>query len=234
MAFIPINQYRAATAAEVRELDRAAIEDYGVPGAVLMENAGVAVVEAAVGMTGPASDPLVVLLCGKGNNGGDGYVIARHLHNRGYGVRVFLTHAPDEIGGDARVNLDIIRKMSGIPRTVISAGPAWADLENSLAEADLIIDALLGTGLQSNVREPFDSLIQLINGASKPTLSVDIPSGLSADTGQTMGHCVRATRTVTFALVKKGLLMGGGPERSGELLLAEIGIPIELLARYEP
>ena len=234
MAFIPINQYRAATAAEVRELDRAAIEDYGVPGAVLMENAGVAVVEAAVGMVGPPSDSLVVLLCGKGNNGGDGHVIARHLHNRGYRVQVFLTHAPQEIEGDARINLGIVRKTSGIPLTVISGRSAWAELENSLAEAGLIIDALLGTGLQSNVREPFDSLIQLINGASKPTLSVDIPSGLSADTGQTMGHCVRATRTVTFALVKKGLLMGGGPERSGELLLAEIGIPIELLARYEP
>src|SRR5262245_25447385 len=185
------------TRAQVREIDRRAIEEYGVPGVVLMENAGRGAAEVllSLGVGGPA-----VICCGKGNNGGDGLVIARHLDNRGVGVRVLLFARPDELTGDAAANYRIIER-SGLPIVI------EPDLGTLLAErsaATWVVDALFGTGLTGAVRPPFNGIIAAINGSGRPVLAVDIPSGLDCDTGLSPGPTVRAAHTVTFVAEKVG------------------------------
>jgi len=226
--------YRPATAAEVREIDRRAIEDFGIPGAILMENAGRRAAEVAAEMIGtPSSDSRIVAACGKGNNGGDGYVMARHLHNWGYPCEVFLTHPIEQIRGDARINLDVILKMEGIPVRFFSEDYSSDDFSRSLSTSALILDGLLGTGLSGRVRSPTDELITAINACDKPTLSIDTPSGLHSDTGEILGCCVQATRTVTFVLAKQGSFQNCGPKMIGALKVIEIGIPLELLVPFQ-
>src|SRR5437762_994268 len=183
------------TRAQVRELDRRAIEEFGVPGVVLMENAGRGATEVLVslGVSGR-----VAICCGKGNNGGDGFVIARHLDNRGVGVRVLLFTRPDELTGDAAINYRIIER-SGLP---IVVQPDLASLPGELTAAAWVVDALFGTGLTGAVRSPFDAIIAAVNVGGRPVLAVDIPSGLDCDTGLTPGPTVRAAHTVTFVAEK--------------------------------
>ena len=213
---------RHATREEIREIDRAAIEDYGLPGVVLMENAGRGAAACALEMLAGKPGARVAVVCGSGNNGGDGFVVARHLHNQGCSVAVFLVAQRDKIAGDARVNLDVIVRMKLDVREV---EPSALDFLG----ADLVVDALLGTGLNGDVREPYLSAIRAINAARKPVLAIDIPSGLDANTGQVLGDCVRAARTVTFALPKIGFTRGRGPEVAGQVAVVPIGVPRELL-----
>ena len=213
---------RHATREQIREVDRVAIEDYGMPGVILMENAGRGAVDIALEMLGGKEDAHVAIVCGRGNNGGDGFVIARHLHNRGVSVTVFLLAPREKIGGDALINLQIAERMG---LDVRQAGPAELDL----AGCDLIIDAMLGTGLAGEVREPFLAAIKAVNAAGRPVLAVDIPSGLDANTGEVLGDCVRATRTATFALPKVGFMRAAGPEMTGDVIVVDIGVPREIL-----
>src|SRR5262245_49465796 len=173
---------------QLRELDRRAIEDYGVPGVVLMENAGRGSAELllALGISG-----WVVVCCGKGNNGGDGFVIARHLDNHGVAVRVLLFCRPDELTGDAALNYQILARAQ-IP-LVLHAGPPLeiGAVARELAGAEWIVDALFGTGLTGAVRPPFDQVISAINAAAARVFAVDIPSGLDCDTGEPLGPTVR-------------------------------------------
>ncbi|MCS6911533.1 MAG: NAD(P)H-hydrate epimerase, partial [Anaerolineales bacterium] len=157
--------------AQVRELDRRAIEEFGVPGVVLMENAGRGAAELLVrlGARGP-----VVIACGKGNNGGDGLVIARHLDNRGVGVQVLLLADPAELSGDAATNFRIVQR-SGL---AVRVWPGAGELAAALAGADWVVDALFGTGLRGPVPAPWAEAIAAINAAGRPVLAVDIPSGL--------------------------------------------------------
>jgi NAD(P)H-hydrate epimerase len=230
---LKLEHCQPVSAAEMRELDRRAIEEYGVPGAVLMENAGRGAAEVAMRMLeGLEAKSPVVVVCGKGNNGGDGYVVARHLHNHGYGVEIFLTHAPGEIRGDARTHLEVVLKMKGVPVRVASQPDSRRSLPECLRRASLVVDGLLGTGLERTVASPFDAFIGLANASGKPVLSLDIPSGLSSDTGEIMGCCIRATVTATFGLPKRGLLAGKGPQVAGELVLVDIGMPLDLLEPY--
>jgi NAD(P)H-hydrate epimerase len=206
----------------MREVDRTAIEDVGIPGVVLMENAGRGATDVACEMLGDPAGARVVIVCGGGNNAGDGFVIARHLHNRGAHVAVRLLVPREKYKGDAETNLAIIEKMQ------LAVRPAEpGDLE--LADADLVVDALLGTGLSGEVREPFDAAIDAINAAGRPVLCVDLPSGLDANTGEILGCCVRGARTATFAAPKVGFTRGSGSELTGQVSVVDIGVPRELL-----
>jgi len=206
---------------QVRAIDRRAIDEFGVPGAVLMENAGRGAAEVllALGARGP-----VVVCCGKGNNGGDGFVIARHLDNHGVPVRVLLFAKPEELTGDAALNHGILRK-SGVPIDA-RAGPVDAEaLRRELAPAEWVVDALFGTGLAGAVRPPFDQVIAAINASGAKVLAVDIPSGLDCDTGEPLGPAVRAQHTVTFVAMKKGFTNPVAREWTGEVHVADIGAP---------
>ncbi len=230
---------RPFTREEMRDLDRKAMVDYLIPGIILMENAGRNVAGEAVSMLRHAhqlqteSIPgtrKVAVLCGKGNNGGDGYVIARHLHNSGVSVKVFVVANISDIlkEGDAAVNLQILLKMK-IPVQELPDIAAVKNLAKELRGYDVIIDALFGTGLSGEVREPFRTLIGAANDSRKPIISVDIPSGLDANTGAVLGAAVKATKTVTFAVSKKGFYLNEGPAHTGEVVVTDISIPWELI-----
>jgi len=213
---------RHATREQIREVDRTAIEEYGMPGVILMENAGRGAAQIALEMLGGKKDAHVAIVCGRGNNGGDGFVVARHLHNRGVGGTVFLLAPRETIGGDALINLQIAERM-GLDLRDAQPG----DLDFS--ECGLVVDAMLGTGLAGEVREPFLAAIEAVNAAGRPVLAVDIPSGLDANTGEVLGDCVRANRTATFALPKVGFIRAAGPEMTGDVTIVDISVPREIL-----
>jgi len=223
-----LDPMRPRTRAEMRELDRRAIETYGIPAIVLMENAGRVAADVACEMARP-KDGCVIVLCGRGNNGGDGYVLARHLSNRGYDVRC---HDVDPSGAprasEAAVNAAILRTM-GVPVTVHGVPEDQDEMARAVGWASLLVDGLLGTGLTGPVREPYASLIAFLNHRRAPVLALDIPSGLDCDTGEILGRAVRATRTVTFGAPKVGFTRGQGPELTGRVTIAEISIPRRLL-----
>ena len=222
---------RPLSRAEVREVDRLAIEDYGVPGVVLMENAGAGVARLleSLGITGP-----VVIVCGKGNNGGDGFVIARHVDLAGHTVRLLLACRPEEIRGDAAVNL-VIATRSGLPIECLAAADqaAW---ERQLSGAAWIVDALLGTGAGGAPTGAVATSIAAINAArargGTRILAVDLPSGLDCDTGTTAGACVRADLTATFVARKLGFDAPGAAAFTGPVHVIGIGAPRAVLARF--
>ena len=209
------------TAEQMREIDRRAIFEIGIPGVALMENAGRRVFEQATSMA-CAADGVVVVLSGKGNNGGDGFVIARHLINNGYDVRVYLVGKAEHVSGDAGINLAILRRMGVAVHELHDQDDVQA-LRPILENAVLAVDALLGTGLKGEVKGLYASLISAANGSR--VLSVDVPSGLDADTGQPLGAAVRAEKTVTFQYPKCGFKNPSAREFLGELVVADIGIP---------
>jgi len=211
---------------QVREFDRHAIEDLGVPGIVLMENAGRQAADEAVRLLADCGGSRALVLAGRGNNGGDGFVIARHLVTRGFAVQVLLLAGPQEVRGDAATNLALLHPL-GITVTTLPENPGEVGqcISQHAKECDLLVDALLGTGLTGDLREPLPSAIQAINAAARPVLAVDIPSGLDADSGRLLGAAVRATATVTFAAMKVGFQKPHAKDYLGRLTLADIGVP---------
>jgi NAD(P)H-hydrate epimerase len=212
------------TREQMREYDRLAIEEYGVPGVVLMENAGrgaAAIVEQYLTPSGMAA-----IVCGGGNNGGDGFVIARHLTNRGFLVRVYLLASRDKVTGDAAINMQVFLKMGGEVIDCQEPG-AFAGHAEELEAADVIVDALLGTGLKNEVAGPLREGIQVLNLAPPPKVAIDVPSGVSADSGQVLGVAVKATATVTFGFLKRGLLLFPGAEHAGMVHVVDIGAPAQ-------
>lgn len=223
----------AATREQIRELDRIAIEEYGVPGVILMENAGRWCARTADRMLEGARGKTVTTVCGKGNNGGDGFVVARHLANWGAEVSVLLLGRAEEVaedGGEAAVNLRIALKM-GLAVRELETQPDVAEALRGHAETHLLVDALLGTGLTSEVRQPYRTAIERINAAPAPVLSVDVPSGLNCNTGRALGVAVRADRTVTFALRKQGFDRPGAEAHTGRVEVAEISVPRAAIER---
>jgi NAD(P)H-hydrate epimerase len=210
---------------EVRDVDRLAIEQYGLPGIVLMENAGRGAAELLVGLgiEGP-----VVVCAGKGNNGGDGFVIARHLDLRGFDVRVSLFCDPAELSGDAATNYHVLRE-AGLAGTVPGPSPDLSQLAHELAAADWIVDALLGTGTRGEIREPFRSVIGAVNAARKKVLAVDLPSGMDCDTGKPLGVCIKADHTATFVARKIGFHAPEAARWTGIVHVVDIGVPRKLL-----
>jgi len=225
---------RTFTREEIREVDRVAIEEYGIPGVVLMENAGRFAAQAAMEMLRERSGDQVAVFCGKGNNGGDGFVLARHMINAGYDPCV-CTAAPVEKlrgGTDAGINLEVLLKM-GVPIREALGERAERVAEETLKDADLIVDALLGTGISGPVREPIRTLIERINAADCPVLAIDIPSGLDCNTGAILGAAVRATATVTFVGPKAGFFKADGAACVGRVHVADIGAPKRLWAEAQ-
>lgn len=206
----------------VRRVDQTATEQYHIPGIVLMENAARALAAEALDMLGdrPLDQATVLILCGGGNNGGDGYALARHLHNAGVRVVLAPLVTPRE-GGDASVNARICRRLG-----LSEVDPAELD---GGGEADLVVDALLGTGLTEPVRGTALQAIQWINRTGKPVLAVDLPSGLDCNTGQPLGDAVRAQRTVSFVGLKRGFLHPVAASYTGRVIIGDIGAPRELV-----
>jgi len=219
---------KVATAAQMRQIDYDAIHVYGLPGIVLMENAGAEVAREVVKVIGDIADKKVYFFTGKGNNGGDGYVAARHLYNQGAKVKVFLLGTKEEVTGDARVNLDVLDRMN-IDIVELTSERDWDKARIAISFADCIVDALLGTGFRGELSKPFAQAIEMINAAGKPVIAIDLPSGVNADTGQVPDIAVKATATVTLGLPKLGLLLYPGADCVGKLSVSDIGIPGELL-----
>ena len=224
---------KALSRDETREIDRKAIEEYEIPGIILMENAGRNVVEEILKMLPDPDKAKVAIFCGKGNNGGDGFVIARHLYNKSVDISVYLTTKISNVltGGDASTNLKIILNMN-IEVKELQEGDIDG-IENELHGCDLIVDAIFGTGLSGEIREPVRPLIAKINESNIPVVSVDIPSGLDCDEGTVLGTAVKATKTVTFVAAKTGFFKGCGKEHTGELIVSDISVPKELIEEYQ-
>jgi NAD(P)H-hydrate epimerase len=227
---------RIVSAAEMRALDARTIAD-GTPGRVLMERAGRAAAVAARGLL-RGRRGAVVVACGRGNNGGDGFVVARLLRGRGHRVETWLLGAVTDVRGDAAGMLARWRRGGGRVRLLASGNDVEAFAARCRGAA-LVVDALFGTGLNAPVVGLAAEVVQAINRAGAPTLALDVPSGLSADTGRALGVAVRAAATVTFGLAKIGLCVAPGSEYAGRLQIADIGLsassgtdgtpPVELL-----
>ncbi|MGA3066699.1 MAG: NAD(P)H-hydrate epimerase [Tepidisphaeraceae bacterium] len=203
---------------QVRRIDRLAVERYRIPGIVLMENAARGAARAAWEMLGNSRE--VLIACGGGNNGGDGLAMARHLHNRGANVRIFLTADPEKYRDEAKVNWDIVTAMKLPAVRDISGGP----------RPGVIVVAIFGTGLATPPRPPFSQIVGQIHALNVPILAVDVPSGMDCDTGKPLGDaCIRATRTVTFVAEKLGFGEPGAAEYLGKVEVADIGVPPELI-----
>jgi NAD(P)H-hydrate epimerase len=210
---------------QVRRLDRRAIDEFGMSGLVLMENAGRGVAD-VLQRTAPSGP--IVLCCGKGNNGGDGFVIARHLDLRGVAVRVLAFFQPQELTGDAAVNFRILQRCD-VPIDVFDGPVAPERLPATLADAAWLVDALLGTGATGDPRPPLDVVIAAMNAAGPPILAVDLPSGLDCDTGAAGRPTIRATRTCTFVAMKPGFLAPGAEQFTGSVQVLDIGAPRRLV-----
>ncbi|MBU2497901.1 MAG: NAD(P)H-hydrate epimerase, partial [Proteobacteria bacterium] len=215
---------RLVKAAEMQEMDRLTIREVGIPGVVLMENAARGAARILLSHFAPLEEAHVVLLCGRGNNGGDGYVMARYLRQARLQVTVIVLTEIQKVSGDALKNLDIIRRL-GLDILEAPGPEAWNNCRPSISNCDYIVDGILGTGLNSPVKGFYRQVIEEVNASGKPVMAIDIPSGLNADTGQIMGAAVRADLTVTFGFPKLGQLLFPGADLVGRLARVDIGIP---------
>jgi NAD(P)H-hydrate epimerase len=209
-------------------LDRKSIQEYGIPGLILMENAGIAVARQAELMVGRRGR--VCIVCGKGNNGGDGFVVARHLHNHGLRVSVFTIGPLSEIEKrpDPGTNLRPLLRMR-IRIVEVLGTPQLRGLSAAMQKAGLVVDALFGTGLMREVTGLERQVIQLMNSSGRPILAIDVPSGLDVNTGIPLGIAVQAKVTVTMGLPKIGFRRRGARRYTGRIIVADISMPPELL-----
>jgi len=221
---------KLVTAKQMASIDRRAIEQYGIPGIQLMERAGTSVFTTISKMWDQMAAKKVALFCGKGNNGGDGLVVARLLAEHGASVLVLLLGKKDDSKGDARTNLNRALELN-IPVREILKEADLAGAEKAAQDADLLIDAIFGTGLKGAVRGLAAEVVEIINCCAKPVIAVDIPSGLNADGGEIPGPCVQADTTVTFGLPKIGQVFYPGKTKCGRLLVADIGYPSEVIEK---
>ncbi len=215
---------KVVTAEVMQQLDRRTIEEAGIPGVVLMENAGRGAVRVLLENYPHVLNGTVAIIAGKGNNGGDGFVIARYLINRGISVCIFLLGVRGKIQGDAKVNLTSALEMK-VPLTEIQDSAGWKAHRRELEGCALIVDAIFGTGLTSDIVGLIGEVINDLNGLDIPTVAVDLPSGLHPDTGAVLGTCVHADCTVTFGLPKRGLFLYPGAQHAGRITIVDISIP---------
>jgi len=215
------------TAKEMQLLDQRAITELGIPSLVLMENAGVAVVNAMEQEFGDLSGKRCLILVGKGNNGGDGLVVARHLLNRNAKVKVYLVAEEGELSDDCRYNLNIFRKLQGEIHQITKA--SLPKLKISLSLTDLVVDAILGTGFTGELKGLLVEIIRLVNNCRKPVVAVDVPSGVDGTTGTAGSSAIRADLTVTLGFCKTGLLLYPGRDYCGKIKVVDIGIPKSLV-----
>ncbi len=210
---------------EVRAFDAWAINKLGIPGMVLMENAGRSCAELIKEKLEGTASPKVCIFCGTGNNGGDGYVIARYLLNSGFEVVVTICGERSKIKGDAKINLDILEGLGQIIEDLkLNDADILGRVKDCAAGANMIVDSLFGTGLSGQLSDEYKQLIEGINAQECPVLAVDIPSGLDCDSGEPLGAAVKANYTVTFVAVKGGFKAVKAEEYTGEISVASIGV----------
>lgn len=219
---------KVVTAEEIKIIEQTAIKEYGISELVLMENAGVEVSRIVKCHIGDVSNKKIIILAGKGNNGGDAFVTARHLANQGAKIKVFILGDIIDITDSPAINLAIIKKMN-IDITPLNHERDWDKMKISIAFADCIIDGLIGTGFIGPIREDAEKVINLINNSGKDIVAIDVPSGVESDNGKVGAIAVKALKTVTFSLPKIGLILYPGTTFVGELFVADIGIPKKLL-----
>ncbi len=215
---------KIVTPQQMREIDRRTIESIGIPGMVLMENAASKVVEELMKDFGNVCGKHLLVVAGKGNNGGDAFSAARQLYGKGAKVAVFLTGKREGIKGDAAVNLSILNNM-GIEVKEINDHRDLEAFSHELRVADLVVDGILGTGFKGKTEGIIETVINMINASGKYVISIDVPSGLDSESGKAPGACVKASKTVTFGLPKIGMVIHPGIRYTGELVVADIGIP---------
>ena len=221
------------TAAEMREMDRQTIESFGLPGMVLMENAGRGATQFLLAQFKDTKNKKIGIIAGRGNNGGDGFVIARYLAQKGIRTTVFLLSQSSEVKGDAAANLKLLAPLN-ISVVEIPDQDSFSRHQTAMRHHDIWVDAILGTGLQSDVKGFFKEIIDFINHSSKPVFSVDIPSGLNSDTAQPCGVCIHANATATFAFAKTGHILFPGANYTGNLEIIDIGIPHHIADNVRP
>jgi hydroxyethylthiazole kinase-like uncharacterized protein yjeF len=222
--YSPNKKYVVMSRDEVRAFDAWAINELGISGVVLMENAGRSCAELIKEKLSGIAAPKVCIFCGTGNNGGDGYVIARHLLNDGFKVIVVLCGDRNKVKGDAKINLDILDKLGqSIEQLNLDDGDIPGRVKTFAGDADMLVDGIFGTGLSGQLSDAYKQLIESINSQRCPILAIDIPSGLDCDTGELLGAAVRANYTVTFVAVKKGFVTAKASAYTGEIFIASIG-----------
>lgn len=218
---------KLASVQEITHIDRKAIREFGIPGPVLMENAAAAVLQEMERHFDGLLGVKVGIICGKGNNGGDGLALARRLRIRGVPVRVAVLAPFSALRGEAKLNLSILRKTD--VEIIPNAGPSV--LNELVAWSDVVVDALLGVGLSKPLKGNYALAVELMNASGRPVVAVDIPSGIDADSGQVLGSAVRADLTVTMTLPKRGLFLHPGSDCAGTVRIADIGIPPQVIEK---
>ncbi|MEO8678298.1 MAG: NAD(P)H-hydrate dehydratase [Vicinamibacterales bacterium] len=223
---------RILNAEQMREADRRTIQDIGISSLVLMENAGRQVVAAVESLYPDLAERRIAIVCGKGNNGGDGFVVARTLLQRNLEPSVFVIGRVSEIKGDARINLDILGRI-GMQVVEVADQSAWELHGAEIAAHDLIIDAMFGTGLSAPLTGFYETVVADLNEAGVPIVSIDMPSGMSADTCDLIGDAIDATVTVTLGAPKLPLILPPAESKSGEVVIADIGIPADVIDQLD-
>lgn len=223
--FLSNRQKQVMSRGQVRSFDKWAITRLGIPSAVLMENAGRSCAEFIKNKLRDLHKAKVCLFCGTGNNGGDGYVVARHLLNSDFDVTVVLCGDYAKIKGDARINLRILEQMQAcIQQVQVPSHNLKGQVGQLTGGTDMIVDGLFGTGLKGKLKDGYIELIESINALKIKILAIDVPSGLDCDTAKPLGTAIRASFTVTFAAIKKGFLYETAKQFTGEIQVASIGI----------
>ncbi len=221
------------TASEMQKMDRQTIESFGIPGRILMENAGLGATHFFLEQFKDAEKKKIGIVAGRGNNGGDGFVIARYLAQKGMRVTVYLLSENQTVEGDAAANLDLLFPLK-VPVVEMPDLESFSSQKTAMRHEAIWIDAILGTGLRSDVKGFFREVIDFINQSNKPVFAVDIPSGLNSDTGQPCGTCIRADATATFAFAKTGHFLFPGADFTGNLKIVDIGIPPHIANNVRP
>jgi hydroxyethylthiazole kinase-like uncharacterized protein yjeF len=213
------------TRQQMRDFDAWAINKAHLPSVVLMENAGRGCGEIVISELKKLGGKAVCIFCGTGNNGGDGFVIARHLKNAGFKVKIVLCGQSSKIKGDAQINYKIACKMGILIEELdVACADIEKNIKSSAVDCDLLVDAIFGTGFSGELHGGFDKVVNAINSLNKPIVAVDIPSGLDCDTGLAAGAAIKAAITVTFAAAKKGFTSAASSGYTGEVYIASIGI----------
>jgi len=219
---------KSVTVRQIQQLDDIAIRKIGIPSVVLMENAGRSVAEEACKHLKRHPTKRISVLCGTGNNGGDGLVVSRYLINAGMKPKIFLMGDPHDLKSDAALQYRILQNLRYPVKPLSQSNQHY---QKSIQQSDFIVDAIFGVGLNREIGYPHRSLIETINRAGKFVICVDIPSGLDGTSGVIYGVCVKATLTVTFSFAKRGFFFNQGPAYVGKVIVKDIGIPRELMQR---
>ena len=223
-----VKNLKVVTAEQMREIDGRTINEYGVPGIVLMENACINIVKEIEKDIGTFKKMNIVVFAGTGNNGGDALGVARHVFNQGANVLVVLLGKEDSVKGEALINFNIIKKM-GINFVVVEDESYNEEIAASLHMADVVVDGIFGTGINKNIDGFVAEIIDMINKANRYTTSIDIPSGVNATSGEIFGVCVKAVKTFALGFPKLGTIIGEGSKFAGKVEIQDIGIPKSII-----